>query len=152
MKDMTPYRPSNELFADLRREMDDVLSSWFGRGTSRAVGAWRGEAFFAPVEVQEKDNNYIVKLDVPGVREDDIKVTLQGDVLTIRGERKEEKSETRGDVRYSERSYGSFSRSLTMPSHVQAEGVRARTTQGVLEVMVPKAPGAPHREVKVERG
>ncbi len=152
MKDMTPYRPSTELFADLRREMDDVLSSWFGRGTSRAVGAWRGEAFFAPVEVQEKGDNYIVKLDVPGVREDDIKVSLQGDVLTIRGERKEEKNEVRGDVRYSERSYGSFSRSLTMPSHVQSDGIRARTTQGVLEVVLPKVPGVQHKDVKVERG
>lgn len=146
MAALTPYRP-NDLYADLRRDMDDVFNTWFGRGRNVAT---QPDTLFAPMDVHESEKDFTVRMDVPGVTEKDVKVTCHGDVLTISGERRNEKSETRGARRYSERSYGSFSRSLTLPVHVQHDGIRAKYTHGVIEVVVPKAASAQQREIKVE--
>lgn len=142
---LNPYRPVDS-YSELRRDMDDLMSSWVGRRGNTT----RGEVFVAPLDVHETDKEFVVRMDAPGVSEKDIKVSCHGDVLTIAGERKSEKTETRGTVRYAERSYGSFSRSMTLPTHVAHDQIRARYTQGVLEVVVPKAPAAQQREIKVE--
>ncbi len=148
MAAISPYRPS-DVFSDLRRDMDDAFATWFGR--SRAPAGWTGsEAFFAPLDVLEGEKDFTVRMDVPGVSERDIKVTCNGNVLTISGERRNDKPEGRGAVRYSERAYGAFSRSMTLPVHVAHDGIRARYANGVLEVVVPKAPSAQQREIKVE--
>ena len=148
MAALSPYRPS-DVFSDLRRDMDDAFGTWLGRG--RAPAAWsNSEAFFAPLDVHEGEKEFTVRMDVPGVTEKDIKVTCNANVLTISGERKNERGETRGAARYSERAYGSFSRSMTLPVHVAHDGIRAKYIHGVLEVVVPKAASAQQREIKVE--
>jgi HSP20 family protein len=147
MSTLSPYRP-NDVFADLRREMDDAFASWFGR--SRLFGAPGTEAWFAPLDVHESDKEYTVRVDAPGLTEKDLKVSCNGDVLTISGERKNEKSESRGTMRYTERSFGSFSRSMRLPVHVAHDQIRARYQNGVLEVVVPKAPSAQQRDIKIE--
>lgn len=146
MSNLSPYRPS-DLFADLRREMDDAFSTWSGR--NRAL-AGAPEVYFAPLDVHESDKMYTVRVDAPGMSDKDIKITCNGNVLTVSGERHAEKTEMRGKAHYSERSYGSFSRSMTLPNDVAHEGIRAKYTQGVLEVVVPKQPGVRPREIKVE--
>jgi len=147
MSNLSPYRPS-DLFADLRREMDDAFSPWFGRG--RALSGGAPEVYFAPLDVHESDKEYTVRVDAPGMSEKDFKITCNGNVLTVSGERRAEKTETRGKAHYSERSYGSFSRSMTLPIDVAHDGIRAKYAQGVLEVVVPKQPGGRQREIKVE--
>ncbi len=146
MAALSPYRPA-DVFADLRRDMDDAFSTWITR--SRGA-SWPTESFFAPLDVHESEREFTVRMDVPGVSEKDIKVTCNANVLTISGERKNERGETRGAARYSERSYGSFSRSMTLPVHIAHDGIRARYANGVLEVVVPKAASAQQREIKVE--
>ena len=147
MSTLNPYRP-NDVFADLRRDMDDAFTTWFGR--NRALAAPTADAWFAPLDVHESDKEYTVRVDAPGLSEKDIKVSCHGDVLTLSGERKNEKTESRGAVRYTERAYGSFSRTMRLPMHVAHDQIRARYTNGVLEVVVPKAPSAQQREIKVE--
>lgn len=147
MSTLNPYRP-NDVFSDLRRDMDDAFTSWFGR--NRGLAAPTAEVWLAPLDVHESDKEYTVRIDAPGLSEKDLKVSCHGDVLTLSGERKNEKSESRGTLRYTERSYGSFSRSMRLPVHVAHEQIRARYANGVLEVVVPKAPSAQQREIKVE--
>ncbi len=148
MASLSPYRPS-DVFSDLRRDMDDAFGGWLARGRAPSSVA-RTDAFFAPLDVHEGEKEFTVRMDVPGVTEKDIKVTCNANVLTISGERRSEKSETRGATRYSERAYGSFSRSMSLPVHVAHDGIRARYVNGVLEVVVPKAPSAQQRDIKVE--
>lgn len=148
MASLSPYRPS-DVFADLRRDMDDAFGGWLTR--SRGTAAYNtNEGFFAPLDVHESDKEFTVRMDVPGVSEKDIKVTCNGNVLTISGERRAEKTETRGAVRYSERTQGSFARTMNLPVHIAHDGIRARYVNGVLEVVVPKAASAQQREIKVE--
>jgi HSP20 family protein len=146
MASITPYRP-RDLFFDLRRDVDDVFSSWLSGPRSRTLSS---DTFFAPLDVHETDKDFTIRMDVPGVTEKDVKVTCHGDTLTISGERRAEKTETRSTARYTERTYGSFTRSMTLPVHVQHDAIRARYSNGVLEVVVPKAPSAQQREIKIE--
>lgn len=148
MASLTPYRPS-DVFSDLRRDMDDAFGGWLARGRAPSSVA-APDSFFAPLDVHESDKEFTVRMDVPGVTDKDIKVTCNGNVLTISGERRSEKSETRGSMRYNERAHGSFSRSMSLPVHVAHDGIRARYLNGVLEVVVPKAPSAQQRDIKVE--
>jgi HSP20 family protein len=146
MTTLSPYR-SNDVFSELRRDMDDAYASWFGRNRALAT---QSETLLAPLDVHENEKEFTVRVDAPGLNEKDLKVNCHGDVLTISGERKSEKSETRGTARYAERTFGSFTRSMRLPAHVLHDQIRARYTQGVLEVVVPKAPSAQQREIKVE--
>jgi HSP20 family protein len=107
---------------------------------------------FTPYELQETESEYVVKLDVPGMTEKDIKVSYQGDTLTVQGERKEEKTETKGATRYTECSYGSFLRTIAMPAPVKSDEIRARQKNGVMEIHLPKAQKSATRDIKIESG
>jgi HSP20 family protein len=137
----------------MRREMDDLFGHWFGRQSALApLANWpSAQQLHAPLDFQETDVEYVVRMDVPGVSDKDIKVTCHGDTLTIRGERKEQKTEGKSDVRYTERAYGFFTRTMAMPAPIKAEEVRARYKDGVLEVHVPKAQKTAAREIKIDQ-
>ena len=90
--------------------------------------------------MKENKDGYVFRADLPGVREDDLDISLTGNRLTISGKREQEKHE-QGDTYYAnERSYGSFSRAFTLPDGTDAENVRADLKNGVLQVTVPKKP------------
>ena len=91
------------------------------------------------IDVAETDNEYVVKASVPGVNPDDLNVTLENNVLTIRGEVKEDKEVNEGEYHLRERRYGSFNRSVTLPAAVNADNIDATYEQGVLTLHVPKA-------------
>ena len=151
MSNLTPYT-RQDLFTHMRKEMDDMFGDWYARGSSPSALATRSspERLMTPLDVHENDAEFVVRMDVPGVPEKDIKVSFQGDLLTIRGERRAEKVEGKGDVRYTERTYGGFTRSLTMPSLIKSEEIRARYKDGVIEIHLPKAQKSATREIKVE--
>ena len=92
----------------------------------------------------------MLRADLPGVEEKDIEVTVQDGSLTIRGERKEEKEEKKDNYYFSERSYGAFTRTLTLPAGVERDKVKATFTKGVLEVHLPKAKEATGTKVEVK--
>lgn len=140
----TEERPT-DVFAQMRREMDTLLHNWFGR-----VPWPSNEGLFTPCELQESDDGYTVRFDVPGMSEKDIKVSFQGDSLTIQGERREQKSEGHGTTRYTERSYGNFVRTVALPAPIKADQIRARYKDGVMEVSLPKAHRTSERQIKVE--
>jgi len=96
------------------------------------------EADWSPrIDVKEKDGKLYVRADLPGMNKDEVKVELTEHLLTIEGERKEEKKEEREGYRYSERAYGKFYRALPLPEGAMTEKATAEFHQGVLEIVVP---------------
>ncbi len=133
--DLTEWRPFREV-SRLRREMDRLWDDFFGPGR-RALQPL--EAAWAPaVDVSETDDKITVKAEVPGIEAKDLDISLVGDTLTIKGEKKAEREEKSENYHLVERSYGSFSRSLKLPAVVEADKIEATYKQGVLTVTCPK--------------
>ena len=111
------------------------------------------EAGFLPTfDVKETKDAYVFKADLPGVRNEDMDISLTGNRLTISGERNEEKEE-KGETYYScERKYGSFSRSYTLPEGADGEHIHAELNAGVLTVGVPKLPAIQAKKITVKSG
>jgi HSP20 family protein len=102
------------------------------------------------VDVEETPDAYVFRADLPGVTSKDVKVTVHGDTLTLRGERKREENKSEGSMHRVERAYGSFERSYTLGLPVRADQVKASYKDGVLEVHVPKADEAKPRDIEVQ--
>jgi HSP20 family protein len=105
------------------------------------------------VDISENDGQYLVKADIPGVAKEDIKITVDNDILTIQGERKQEKEEESKHFHRVERFYGSFIRSFTLPDDADAAALKAAAQEGQLTVTIPKkvpAPSASAVQVPVE--
>lgn len=134
---------------DLERQMEDMFrrsffpSLWGGAPTEQGMG-WE-----PAVDVYEEDHKYVVKAELPGVNKDDIDVSVSGDTLTIKGERKDEREEKEENYYLSERSYGNFVRSMKLPSTVDADNIEASFDDGVLEVKLPRSNKEEAKKVKV---
>jgi HSP20 family protein len=116
-----------------------------GRGVQQ-----RGE-FEARFDVVANPDGYVFRADVPGVKESDVDVTLQGNRLTISGKREYEQKEERGDWFLSERGYGSFTRAFTLPDDVSPEQIHAELKDGVLLVHVPRKQEAQPRKIELKK-
>jgi HSP20 family protein len=100
------------------------------------------------VEVKENDKSYTVSAELPGLDEKDVKVTVEGDVLTLAGEKKVEKTDEK--THFSERSYGSFTRSFTLPADADRNTISARFAKGVLTLEIAKSASAPAQGKQIE--
>src|SRR5271168_4065925 len=105
-----------------------------------------------PVDIYEDEHNIILKIEVPGIDEKDIDVSIQNNSLTVRGERKIEKEEKEENFRRVERQYGSFTRSFTLPSTVDPGQVSAQCDKGVLKISLAKKAEAKPKQIKVNVG
>src|SRR5213082_1049438 len=105
-----------------------------------------------PVDIYEDEHNIILKIDVPGIEEKDIDVSVQNNTLTVHGERKIEKQEKEENFRRVERQYGSFTRSFTLPSSVEPGQVSAHYDNGVLKIKLAKKAEAKPKQIKVNVG
>ena len=135
------------------REVEEVLrqySPFFNRGMRR-TGGEAGE--WTPVaDISETDKEYVIKAELPEVRKEDVKVTLDGGVITISGERKHQKEQKDANEIRIESFYGTFSRSFSLPENASYDDIRCESKDGVLTVHIPKvkveAPKA--KQIKVE--
>src|SRR5436305_6311831 len=109
-------------------------------------------ALAPPVDIYEDEHNIILKIDVPGIDEKDIDVSVQNNTLTVHGEHKIEKAEKEENFRRVERQYGSFTRSFTLPSSVDPVQVTAHYDQGVLKINLAKKAEAKPKQIKVNVG
>lgn len=141
-----PSRRSNDLVA-LQDEMNRIFEGVFA---ATAPGATQRLA--PPVDVVETPEAYVLRADLPGMTQKDVKVSLSGDVLTLRGERRHESETKQGNVHRTERAFGTFERSFTLDAPVRADQVKASYRDGVLEIEVPKAEQARVREIEVQVG
>ena len=137
------------------------LDAWpFGVGlpwrTSPPFADWpwqdRPRAFAPAIDVSENDAQYSITAELPGGTKDDVQVELHDGVLTIRGEKKNEREEKKEKRHYVERTYGSFSRSFRLPGNADAERLQASFKDGVLTITVPKTEEAKPRTIAVKAG
>jgi HSP20 family protein len=138
-------------------EMSDRLNRMFSRpALPRTNGSGKETmivADWAPsVDVSETDGAYQIKAEIPDVKKEDVKVTVENGVLTIQGERKQEKEETGKKYHRVERSYGNFVRSFTLPDLVDEEKVKAEFKDGVLNLQLPKSEKAKPKAIEVTVG
>lgn len=140
-----PAFPATRELQTLQNEVNRLFGSFFDSQTGGDAGGAR-RRWVPAMDLVEEDDRYVLRVDLPGVREQDVKVELDENVLTVSGERRAE-HERRNEGYYRvERASGSFSRSLVLPDGVEASDVHARFEHGVLEVSVPKPQQrAPHR-------
>jgi HSP20 family protein len=134
---LSPFRGGR--FYDPLSEMNRMFDDMFGSLTRRPGGHQRAQQLteWAPaIDVVTKDSDLVVRAELPGVKQEDVDITLQDNVLTISGERKAEQEEERGGYHVRERRYGSFSRSLALPEGLDESKIHARYENGVLEVTV----------------
>lgn len=143
------------------REMDELqkrISSFFNGGPQRLASDreenMRATQWFPLVDITEDDKQYEIKLELPEVRKEDVSVTVENGVLTIRGERKFEKEEKDKDRKYHriERSYGSFTRSFAVPNDADDAKVTADFKDGVLAVRLAKSEKARPKSIEVKVG
>ncbi len=153
---LKPWRP----FENLRREVDRLFDDFngglwrapFGRSFFDTQSLWQREATFAApaVDVAETDKAYEITAELPGLDEKNVEVKVAGGVITIKGEKQEEKEEKKKDYYLSERSYGSFQRSFQVPDGVDADKIEANFKNGVLTLTLPKSADAQKAEKKIE--
>lgn len=123
-------------FVTFRREMDRMFDDFFGSALRPASAGW--QAITPAVDIDETDKEVVVTAELPGVTDKDVEVSLAGDILIIKGEKKAEHEQKNGDSYYMERRFGSFSRSLRLPFEVTDEKVDAKFKDGVLTIHLPK--------------
>ena len=100
-------------------------------------------------DISESEDRYLMSVDMPGMDPNDIEIQVRGNVLTVRGERKVDRSDGEGTNRFGERRYGSFERSITLPEGIQADAVEAQYDRGVLTLAIPKAEEARAHKIKI---
>ncbi len=144
--ELVPWRPFREL-GTLRREMDNLWNQFFGETSMPSVFSQE----WAPmVDVSETKDNVVVKAEIPGMEAKDMDVSVSGDVLTIKGQKKTEEEKKDEHYHYRERYSGSFQRSFRLPVAVKTEKADAAFKDGVLTITIPKAEEAKKKEIKIK--
>jgi len=148
-------------FANLRREIDRLFDdfawgpAWRMPSTRSLFDAepfWRGDITWGKVpavDIADTEKAYEITVELPGLDEKNVEVKFSDGVLTIKGEKKEEKEEKKKDYHVSERRYGSFQRSFTVPDGIDANKIDATFKDGVLAVTLPKTPEAQRKEKQI---
>jgi HSP20 family protein len=135
----------------IQSEMNRLFNTFF-EPSAGGNGAAVMRRWSPAMDLVETDDHYVLRADLPGVSEGDVKIELEDNVLTISGERKTADKETEEGYYRVERAYGSFSRTLTLPEGVDADGISAGFDRGVLEVQIPKPEQRRPRKVEISVG
>jgi HSP20 family protein len=136
-------------FAALHREMNRMFEE-FGRGFPTLGGPAAGFAPLPRIDMRETDKELLVSVELPGVAEKDVEVTIKDDLLTVKGEKRSEIDEKRENVHLMERSYGAFQRVVTLPFAADPNLVRASFAKGVLTVAMPRPPAEQTKTRRIE--
>lgn len=142
---LTRWDPYREIMS-VRRAMDRLMENVFSEESATAA-EW-GLA----LDVIENDNDFVVKASLPGLKPEDIDVTYNKGMLTIRGELKEERESEKGQYHLRERRYGTFARSISLPSTINADEIDATYRDGVLTLRLPKMEEAKPKRITVNNG
>lgn len=141
------WNPWNDLLS-LQDEMNKLFESTMGPQAGRT--GLLGTSFMPPIDVLRDKDNIVVRVDLPGMKKEDLEITLLNDSLFIRGEKKAETDENKQNVHRRERFCGSFERVIDIPSPVDGEKIRASFRDGVLEITAPLRPEARPRQIAVD--
>lgn len=125
--ELTEWRPFSD-FAELRHRLDQMF---------RDLGDGGAHRWTPSVDLVKKDDQLVLRADLPGIKPDEVKIEVEDDVLTVSGEHREETEEEKEHFMRRERRFGSFSRSMVLPKGAKAEDIDATCKDGVLEVSIP---------------
>jgi HSP20 family protein len=146
MATLATWKPMRDLF-DIHTDMNRVFDDFFRRTPRRVENAdWD---WSPAVDVLEADDHYEVRAELPGVSEKDVHVSVTDNILTLRGEKKQESTENGKNYHRVERHYGSFQRSFTLPYGLKTDAIKANFKNGVLSVSVPKPEEVKPKEITV---
>jgi HSP20 family protein len=148
MNTLTQWNPFREM-----EELQSRLGTWLGRARTPGNGDkdTLGLSDWTPlVDVSEDDKEYLIKAELPEVKKEDVRVSVDNGMLTLSGERKMEKEEKGKKFHRVERSYGSFTRSFTLPDGADPQQVKAEFKEGILLVHLPKSESAKRKSISVQ--
>lgn len=139
-------------FGSFRREVDRMFDDVFNGSLARLPGFEPLQAVAPSIDIEDKEKELVITAELPGLDSNDFEVTVSGDVLTIKGEKKDEREEKNGRMQYFERRFGSFSRSVRLPFEARDEQVDAKYEKGILTLRVPKPAelAKPSRRIEVK--
>jgi HSP20 family protein len=143
---LIPFTKEKSELARLHRDMDDLVTSFFGDKPM----LFSERELWPAIDISDDENVITVKAEVPGCRAEDVDISVQGNTLTISGEKKHEEEKKEKGYYYAERSYGSFRRDLTLPADVDSTKIDAACKDGVLTITLPKSERAKAIKVKVK--
>lgn len=154
---LVPWRRQNTFLGDafaeldqLHRDVNKLFGSpypWWREAHSPALtyGSWD-----PAIDIRDNGNNYEIKAELPGLTKEDVGISIEGDTLTLKGEKKEEKETEKNGYLRSERVFGSFLRQFSFPVKVDAENVKAAYQNGILTVNIPKKEDSKPRQIDVK--
>jgi HSP20 family protein len=148
------WNPNRELgsfpsdILSMQREINRMFDSFFRGGLAEET-ALAPTAWTPAVDIAEHDEEYVVKMEIPGVDKNDVKITMRDNVLTVSGEKKNEKESKGSNYHRIERSVGAFERSFALPSSVKADSIDAVFKDGILKITLPKSEEAKPKQIEV---
>jgi len=148
---LSPFEAMERRFAEMERMFEDIFRRPFSLlAASRRPGGLPAAGEISPsIDVFEEGDDVVVKAELPGMKKEDLSVDFSDGTVTISGEKKQEEKIDQKNYHMIERSYGSFTRSLRMPTEVRADKAKATFKEGVLEIRVPKTEEAKKKERKI---
>jgi HSP20 family protein len=158
--DMTTMT-SWDLFEDLRSAQDELLRMNRAHGQRLSPAGYFGQwldpsasmqAWAPALDISERKDAYLITVELPGVKAEDVEIMFEDGLLTIQGERHPADDPAAEKVHRAERRYGAFRRLITLPRHVQADAIEATAHDGVLQILVPKAPEMHAKRIQVRTG
>lgn len=143
---LTRWDPFREMVS-MRRAMDRLIDSSFGDELGQSAAEWG-----LPLDVVEDEDGFTVKASLPGVKPEDVEVTFNKGLLSIRGEMKDESETTQGQYHLRERRFGAFSRAISLPSSVKADDIQAAYEDGILTLKMPKSEEVKPKRIEIKPG
>ena len=146
MSNVTRWDPWNEMLS-LREAMSQLMEESVVRPS-----AARGQGFVPALDVSETEDGYLVEAAVPGLKPEDLEITVENNVLAIKGEVRQEREDKKRSFHRVERRFGSFQRTIALPTTVKSDAIQAALTDGVLRLEIPKAEEVKPRKISVNVG
>jgi len=154
MTTMTRWDPFQDLRSaqDEMAQMSPMLAHALGLHTQQGTARTMATAWAPALDISERKDAYLVTVELPGLKPEDLDITMEDGLLTIQGERQFTSESSEQQYHRVERRYGAFRRSITLPAHVTADGIQASSEDGVLQILVPKAEEAKPKRIQVHPG
>jgi HSP20 family protein len=150
---LVKFNPVRDLLS-FEKEISKLFNEFdntFGFRKSNAISEEMENAVWAPLtDIYEDENNYSIKIDLPGVAKDDLKISYENGALAVSGERKSEKETKDAKYHRVERTYGKFYRSFALPQQVNQDKIEAEFSNGQLEITIPKAEEAKPKQLQIK--
>ncbi len=141
------WRPSRDLL-NINSDFDRLFSDFFGNSLGRRYNGSE-RTIYPSIDLSESDKEFVVKAELPGVDKDNVKISLQENILTLHGEKNQEIEEKNENYRLNERVYGVFERSIRLPNSVDAKKIKAKFKDGILSINLPKSAEAKLKEIPI---